>query len=350
MVNNPDGKTQKNAEVIFSVKGRSDDSDKLTTAKCGSFSSTCYVTPTPGTGDVGTNCAMYKPNANNSSNVDPSLANGSTSLDQANYSCNWNKLVFGSSQTDRVAVPLYYDGSAVSGTATIVDPYKDGKAKNFVVRMRTPCKPCAPAGLTATADQRTCDGTVKDETVCDDKDRYVLDANSSDDIVVQWLINGECDEGGGKTEACGMMPVSQGVKNANQTTLTPSAFYESLILNNNHNTNQSSSLVLDGTGLAYDTNNYPSAVYLLQVKNNALSSTIKLDAMTKPVFSLFLSKPLLTSSKNNIPYLEYQVLTDSPVGNSKSTLDVVANVDGNLFHKTLMKEVQKALIDFAIHN
>lgn len=344
----------KNATVSITVKGRSenkDNKDKLnsSTSKCGAGD--CYVTPTPGTGDAGVNCAMYKPNSvPNSVYVDPSLPSVGTTLDQVNYSCNWNKLTFGSGQTDRVAVPLYYDNGSLSGTSDIVNPYFGNapKAKKFYVRLRTPCKPCAE-GANATADQRTCDENAKkDPTVCADTDRYKLDAGGgssggTDDIVVQWLINGLCG-----TEACGLMPIAD-KKNPK---IPYSSLYESKIFNNNIGIAPIGypTVIKEATD-AYDTNNYPNRISIINKNpSDAEASENKLKEMTKPVLTLFLNKPLLTELKNNIPYLEYQVLTDYPIGNSKSSLEVTVNVEGNNFKKTLTQEVQKALIDFAIHN
>lgn len=340
----------KNAGVSITVKGRSDTADKLTSAKCGSFTDKCYVTPTPGTGDAGANCALYKPNSlANSNNVDYTLPAVPTALDQVDYSCNWNKLIFGSGQTDRVAIPLYYDAGTLSGGTSIVNPFSGAtpSAKKFYVRLRTPCKPCA-TGANATADQRTCNGTAlknaQDPTVCADADRYVLDTgtnNDGDDIVVQWLINGECvNETTGKNESCGMTPIADKV--ANKSTF--SSLYESKIYAN------SVYIVIKNSTLAFDINAYPKQTTIIDPSGNLLINSNKLSQMTKPVFTLFLNKPLLTAAKNNIPYLEYQVLTDYPVGNSKSSLDVIVNVEGNNFRKTLTQEVQKALIDFAIHN
>lgn len=364
----------KNAGVTITVKGRScsaeefaankcSTNDKLTSGKCGADA--CYVTPTPGTGDAGANCALYKPNSvANSNNVDSTLPAVGIALDQVDYSCNWNKLIFGSGQTDRVAIPLYYDSSVLSDQPNqlekIVNPYFGATptAKKFYVRLRTPCKPCA-TGTSATADQRACNGTAlhnaQDPTVCEDTDRYVLDTgknNDGDDIVVQWLINGECvNETTGKNESCGMTPIAD--KKANITTY--SSLYESRIYANNeiekYNLSSNDYIVINNSTLAFDTNAYPKQTTIIDPSDNPLkSNSNKLSQMTKPVFTLFLNKPLLTPDKSNIPYLEYQVLTDYPVGNSKSSLDVIVNVEGNNFRKTLTQEVQKALIDFAIHN
>ncbi|MCX6734448.1 MAG: hypothetical protein NTZ25_00890 [Candidatus Peregrinibacteria bacterium] len=344
----------KNANVSVIVKGRSATADKLksSTSKCGAGD--CYVTPTPGTGDAGANCDLYKPNSvANSNYVDSTLPAVSTTLDQVDYSCNWNKLTFGSSQTDRVAIPLYYDNGGLSGTTDIVNPYFGNapKATKFYVRLRTPCKPCAPSN--PTADQRQCDGTplkdAKDPTVCADIDRYKLDAGGgvnggTDDIVVQWLINGLCG-----TEACGLMPIADKTKASKPF----SSLYESKIFNNNVSAPAGYPIVIHDKTDAYDTNNYPKTFTIINpVQADPDASINKLKEVTKPVLTLFLNKPLLTEPplKSNIPYLEYQVLTDYPIGNSRSSLDVTVNVEGNNFHKTLTQEVQKALIDFAIHN
>lgn len=335
----------KKATVDISVKGRT--IDKLTSGACGIGD--CYVTPIPGTGNAGKNCAMYTPNSTGSVNIDNTLNNGSN-VDQVNYSCNWNKLVFGGSQTDRVAIPLFYDSSILSDqpnqASKIVNPYQNNNAPKFYVRLRTPCVPC---GQKLDSGQvRDCTN-VKDETVCTDAtERYVLDATnvtSPDDIVVQWSINGMCGN-----EACGVLPIPQKATDKSNQPLDASALYESLINKVQTKTMVSQFDVIDMKSLAYDSNDYPSPIYLLQILKNNLSSVIKLPLISKPVLTLFLSKPLLTKDKANIPYLEYQVLTDKPIGNSKSSLDVTVNVEGNTFRKTLTQEVQKALIDFAIHN
>ncbi len=338
--------------MILQVTGRS--TEKLTSAKCGSFSNSCYVTPLQGTGTAGKNCAMYKPNVTveNVNNVEHSLTNGIANTDQVNYSCNWNKLIFGSGQTDRVAVPLYYDEAKLDGNSSVPkNPFKDGTAKNLIVRLRTPCKPCAKDPTNVSADERICDpAVVKDETVCDDAkdERYKLDATTSDDIVVQWLINGECIDKNGKTEACGVMPI------ADKKVVSFSALYESKIYANNasgfDNKSQDTFIIIDNETLTYDSNAYPKQTTLIDDSGDLKINSNKLSQISKPVFTLFLNKPLLTKKKSNIPYLEYQVLTDSPVGNSKSSLEVTINVEGNSFRKTLTQDVQKDLIDFAINN
>ncbi len=347
-----EGQAQKNIEMILQVIGRS--TEKLTTEKCGVFNSNCYVTPLQGTGTAGKNCAMYKPNSTGTVKVDFELANSSNNLDQLNYSCNWNKLIFGSGQTDRVAVPLYYDSAGPSGVSEIVNPYsgQTPAAKNLIVRLRTPCKPCA---VDANPDfQRACDAAVKDETVCEDKDRYVLDTginNKGDDVVVQWLINGECTENG-KTEACGVMPIADKKNPAGFSALYESKIYSnSAVGNDNKSVTPYPYSIIDNATISYDANAYPKLTTIIKTSSDPKKiNSNKLSQISKPVLTLFLNKPLLTEKKSNIPYLEYQVLTDSPVGNSKSTLEAIITVDGNGFRKTLTKDVQKDLIDFAINN
>ena len=77
----------------------------------------------------------------------------------------------------------------------------------------------------------------------------------------------------------------------------------------------------------------------------------KLREYKQPVLSLFLSNKLVdVNGENYVPYLEYQVLTDKPIGNQRIKMNVIVTVDGNSFQKTLYKEEQKPLIDFAIQN
>lgn len=76
----------------------------------------------------------------------------------------------------------------------------------------------------------------------------------------------------------------------------------------------------------------------------------KLPQMSQPVLTLFLNEKLLTAEKKNIPYLEYQVLTDKPIGDSQLKINVSVNVDGNLYEKTIVKKEKRDLIDFAVQN
>lgn len=348
------GKAQKDIKITVSVKGRNNAGEKITTGKCGDVGNdNCYVVPFPGTGDAGDEeyCKIYKPDFNDGqddvNNVADNLANGANNLDQLNYGCNWNKLRFGSTMTDRVAIPLYYDSAGLgeaSGSDTIVNVFNedtndsDVKANNILVRLRTPCIPCGPL--------RACDDTVKDETVCNDNERYVLDdggdgkiTNKKNDIVVQWLINGECGEGGGKLGFCGVIPIGDKKQDVNVI----SAFYESKI--NKAKDDGDYILIYNGT-ITYDTNGYPDLAALLSSDDYP----IKLPLMSKPILTLFLSKPLLTADKDRVPYLEYQVLTDKPISSNESVIEVNVVVDTNGFTRTITKDVPKPLIDFAIQN
>ena len=244
--------------------------------QCGSGSignNNCYVVPSPGTGDAGDEeyCKIYKPNLagtlnasikENGTNVAPNLANGTNNLDQLNYGCNWNRLRFGSTMTDRVAIPLYYDEAKLGEDSGIVNVFNSGtpmyfQAENILVRLRTPCVPCGMKMDNGAF--RDC-ATVKDETVCTDGERYVLDdggilfSSKKDAIVVQWLLNGECGEGGGGNKGfCGVIPIGNKEKWPNKI----SAFYESKINDVKDNWDY---IVIDNETVTYDTNTYPDTV------------------------------------------------------------------------------------------
>ena len=85
-------------------------------------------------------------------------------------------------------------------------------------------------------------------------------------------------------------------------------------------------------------------------KAKITSPTPKLPLMSRPILTLFLSNHLIADDGQRVPYLEYQVLTDHPVGNSKIIMKVVTGVDGNGGIRTLTQEIEKPLLDFAIQN
>ncbi|MFH1533843.1 MAG: hypothetical protein ABID64_02835, partial [Nitrospirota bacterium] len=175
----------KDIEINMEVKGRNElGVDMLsggTAYQCPGISSTeCYIVPGIGTGDAGVNCDLYRntvengnwdaqPNAmiNDKGQIetDPAVLH----INQIDYSCNWNKLSFGSSSTDRVAIPLYYDESLPGDPdPIIINPFMtvtpiSKRATEFSIRIRPPCKPCTSGVCPA------------DETICDDADRYELD-------------------------------------------------------------------------------------------------------------------------------------------------------------------------------
>ena len=178
--------TQK-VSIVMEVKGRPEQNEKIKTTKCKAgltnFSNDCYVVPFQGSGDAGTQCSLYKPFAANATDkVEASLTVGmAAQIDNLDYSCNWNKLTFGSGLTDRVAIPLFYD----NGDGNIVNPYKSPggtpgiAADKFLFRMRPPCLPCGkpdPNSGVAPAGTRLC-AANQDSTVCENKQPYKFDFN-----------------------------------------------------------------------------------------------------------------------------------------------------------------------------
>ncbi len=348
----------KKVSIVVEVKGRPEQSEKIKTTKCKSgltnFSNDCYAVPFPATGDAGDNsggidrCDMYKPFATGGTDkVDASLTVGlAAQIDNLDHSCNWNKLTFGSGLTDRVAIPLFYD----NGDGNIVNPFKQpgGAADKFFLRIRPPCLPCGkpdPNSGVLPEGTRSC-VSEQDATVCENNQRYKLDVDESpdtkdDDIVVQWQLNGECVDANGKVETCGMIAIPDVAKE--------SAVFESFI--NDRTFVKGTSIMLENGTLAYDVNTSPlKPITFIKLDPTAGVLPPKLPQMSRPTLTLFLSKPLISTLKKNIPYLEYQVLTNEPIGNPKTRIEVTVTVDGNSFKKVLTKEEQKPLIDFAVHN
>ncbi len=328
-----------NVRVEMEIKGRAEEKDKFK-GDCGLDANNCFVVPMPGTGSAGKRCNVYTPDLSDvTAKVDH---NGKVSkqgvVKQSEYSCNWNKLTFGSSLTDRVAIPLYYDAGD-----KIVNPYnkaENGTAKDFVLRLRTPCLPCAEKPVKGKT--RKCGKKETDPTICKAGDRYVLDATKSNDIVVQWQLTGTCIEGGKETE-CGLIPYDGGIL----TKIVNSKMTEKYI-NDEINIK---GVVLSKIKQGLNTSTFPAKnTPIIEKKDNLEDQTPLLPTMKKPIFTLMLSNKLLTEAKDNIPYLEYQLLTDQPVASPVMTLTSQASFNGNSFKDVVTKNVERPLVDFAIQN
>ena len=66
--------------------------------------------------------------------------------------------------------------------------------------------------------------------------------------------------------------------------------------------------------------------------------------------NLFLVNALRSAEGKNVPYLEYQFLSDFPIGSPKTEIKATVRVDDNIFTKTIYNEIDKPLIDFAVQN
>lgn len=317
-----------NIKLTMQIKGRGTSEDEFSGMCPGLIGSSCYIVPLPGMGDAGDRCSMYTPTSDINAMVDdngqvhePSYPEGIAQID---YSCNWNKLAFGSSSMDRVAIPLYYD----TGTE-IINPFHQDtapslQATEFSIRVRPPCLPCDGVNRICVAGE--------DETICNDSYRYELD-ESENDIVVQWQLNGECNN-----EKCGL--IQHVVWNGDEIDESSSSVISEQKINNNNPyfwENMVLNSIFQSKGI--DTSTY-----------NDLLILDRLQKMQKPVLTLFLTEKLIDTEENNIPYLEYQIITDKPIGNPKIKVEAMVNVNGYGFKKTLYKEEKTPLIDFAIQN
>ncbi len=328
----------KDVKITVEITGRNEESEKFTGNCSNTFSQNgCYTVPLPGTGNAGERCELYKPDfSGNGSAIKPiddkgqiiaQLIAGEVSIKQIDYSCNWNRLTFGSSVTDRAVIPLYYqDGN------DIINPYfndpatpqNEADATKFVLRIRTPCEP---------QDNANGGNSSEDDTICTDNDRYVLDEEEND-IVVQWQISGTCVDAQGNEEQCGL------IQNVNlNNPADSSAITESRINDGDGWLFTKEVLYQDFQALETNTENI-----------NFIPVTQKLILMKKPTLTLFLGDKLISEGGENVPYLEYQVLTEVPVANASTIAEVIVNVDGIVFKKTLQKEEQTPLIDFAVQN
>lgn len=348
-------------EITMEVKGRNEVGDALV-GQCPGvlFSSQCYITPIPGSGDAGERCDLYDPKAQNAvdaivDHMGQSYPPGTTNIDgiaQIDYSCNWNKLAYGSSSTDRITIPLYYDISEPGDLEpTIINPFHEDtatqyKATEFAVRVRPPCLPCGTENW-----QRDCE-EGEDETICNADpnagERYVLNTLDGNDIVVQWQISGICDG-----DACSYIQYVDYEPNSDEIDEDfSSVISEERVNNSLQGLPENTSLYV--FGFRYGGEGLSTTTYQKELIGDPLglypSLPKILDTMEKPVLTLFLSEKLISEDNENVPYLEYQVLSNMPIGSPKIKAATTINIDGYLFEKALYEEEKTSVIDFAVQN
>ena len=65
---------------------------------------------------------------------------------------------------------------------------------------------------------------------------------------------------------------------------------------------------------------------------------------------MLLVDKLISENNENIPHLEYQIISGDPLPNYNTIAEVFINVDGNIVTKELAINKDSDLIDFAIQN
>jgi hypothetical protein len=357
-------------QIKFKMKAHAREGENLVSGISDLFGTnaptTYYTVPFPGTGNAGTRCNMYSPVLGDGDETDipehlvnrilGTTATGTATpipspddLDQIDYSCNWNKLIFGSSMTDRVALPLYYYEKDIGGELIAVNPFKvengAAQAEHFVLRLRTPCKPCNERD---NKDSLICN----DPTVCEDRDRYKLDANLGDPkILVQWQLSGKCEKADQIQDCTMIADTSYTSFDIGGNIIEKKSGIFDIRFKNASNFEEKEHRLLTNASRGYDISEGEAVpVHFLESKPQIppLLSTLE-----KPILTLFLSNPLIANEggiTKRIPYLEYQLITDHPVSNSSILMKVEVIVNNNAYRRTLEKRVQTPLIDFALQN
>jgi hypothetical protein len=278
-------------------------------------------------------------------------------VDQVNYSCNWDKLVLGSSDLDRTAIPLYYENEE----GNIVNPFQSpsgspsSMANNLILRVRTPCLPCGKLDKDKVLPPgtRECENN-QDETVCKDGERYKLDDGGAyqeaedkegNDIVLQWRLNEGKEKG--SNEICGLVaipePKSKFLNLKDVNNYYGSAIYEFSI---NYQKMKNYYLLDAKEEQGHDICSDPK----LDDKDKQKDIDTILKTLDKPVLTLSVSAPLWTKEGYHIPYLEYQLLTDHPVSNPKMKLEANTIVEGMGGMEVMYRETPASVIDFAVQN
>lgn len=328
-------------KVGLKIQGKNPDDYTLNSNVCPDilFGSPCYIVPLPGKGDAGERCDLYNPALNGNINFDvpPGLHGRNLDVDQADYSCNWNKLTKGSDLTDRSVVPLYYQNNLNGQDAVLVNPYhaeadlRPGLAEqavDFTLRLRTPCKCGVPDPETGEVPAGDLDCTAgADATVCSDDQRYQLPENEN--VIVQWQMTGLCGDDLDTAGECAL----GGLEDENIRVST-------MLTSTKIDTSTASQFVVTNVDMAGLLQPFDQRQQIFEFLGQALSSS----------FLIYLQEALIDVDGNNIPYLEYQVISESPLVLNKYYLRADVKVGDNSFseEKEILHEAD--IIDFAVQN
>jgi hypothetical protein len=299
-----------------------------------------------------------------------------------NHPCNWGKLKFGSSLNSKVVVPLYYMRiDAATGNSEPVNP-DDTTADRLdslttlEIKVRTPCKPVeqrancliepdATVGATSTTVRRinASDPACKYQDICKPSDRYQL-GNLDDmyDPVVAWQISGECTLQNGSapemTEACAMGAnddrYGNGFPKDNNSEITKDFI-------NNLYSGFGSPIAQDGYGeIAYYNKDCSAGSCSEYTILNFLNMTSPIPlgddsgsytSITKPALQLsIITDELLDENNLRIPYLEYQIVTNTPIANISQDFSVKVIYDGQAFQQNYSVDQNKNIVDFALQD
>lgn len=215
----------------------------------------CYV-PIPGTGNAAEGCNFEDDNA--------------AWVTDADDNCNWNTIAYGES----VTIPLYYTDSGAT-----VNSYATG-SEDFILKVRTPIDP-------------------------DTGFRYILD-DSTDDAILNWEFDATCNDGSDYT--CFLVPLTI----LGDETL----IYESTI-------NTSSDFMVihaqDPFGMGYGEDDQGNTdVFIIQFLAGTYATYSLSHTITEPIFKLTIPRYLTEFGTSEvIPYLEYQIVTDTPISDNK---------------------------------
>lgn len=302
--------------ITMEIKGRANPEEKLNSRNCGDGRNNfadCYTVPLPGTGNAGKDCELYKPAyGNEGSPVVPAQIAGRENVDQVDYACNWNKLSLGSSQTQGVSIPLYFTESENID----YHPFIEEENTTFFLRLRTPCN-CPP-------EARDCSYNA-----CGSRQRYQLEDSNS--TLVDWQISGLCGEEGNYSE-CGLISASD--PEVEGSRLTPSLINDKML-------NRRGTVIRSNEENGLNNTLHPAIAELI---------SDRLSLMSSPLFKLALINSLRSRNEENIPYLEYQIISNQPTSSSNLKLEVNIQVGSTQFKSSKGINNQSAIIDFAIQN
>jgi len=307
-------------------------------SKATQFSDGTYGIPSPGSGNAGDGCDSLNPDISDQFWYDNTLKKVVYSQPSANYvgpfsaqdnPCNWSKIKVG----ETVSIPLY----VTKPDGTIANPTDLGLS-SLKIRVRTACP--------------------NNEVFCQGADRYTLAYDSStkdtynltNDTIMSWEIDGT-NITGDKNYLFSPY-ASHGKSFCNDGF---SAFFYARCESDNSEIYESQINGLEGSGnvvvdstsdIGIDLANNGNLDYVSNFLTNDSGGTYNIggsfrptanDAINKPVLKLSVIHSLqaMAASTTTIPYLEYQIITNSTIEPTDTFQTITAEGFSGTFKQVL---------------
>lgn len=302
-----------------------------------------YIIPPPGEGNAGENCERIN------------------NYDEILEPCNWNKLYYG----ETIAIPLY---TTINGQTINPPDLPEGTGPglgSLTLKVRTPCD----SGIDMVNGDLVAPGPSGEDWCLGgrpDLNDTTPGPGDATDIIVNWQILGDCDYSPDNTHdgpcvgLAVLPPLTSNFSDVNIDVINDGKFH----------TNTKYSVIGDFNDMfpdsarnkVYDLNTaslHPNPTTIIDYLTDYGNQNLKFPPpnltnnriINEPTLTLSVVSPLAAlNTLGQVPYVEYQLLTDQPIADSYWTIHSRGSYGNYQVSKKVKKLSSTSNVEFVIQN